>query len=208
MQTSSSSVLDAQVLDLAAILGLKGSRGGGGVGTRPWCWFGCLWRRLLASRHCTVRPPVGPNVSVMSTEPPDDLFCLNATGGRLSQRRAVARAVDQVHPDAHSMRGLPTPALTCERRCVHLQDNNHNDSCPFAVSFASFALCTIFGELLACGGAHWPLALEPSAMTSRHPHYCGHRHCRGHPPPPSYLPKLAGGGGGFGRRVGGGGGCA
>ena len=30
--------------------------------------------------------------------------------------------------------------------------------------------------LLACGGAYWPLALEPSAMTSRHPH------CRGHPP--------------------------
>ena len=39
-----------------------------------------------------------------------------------------------------------------------------------------------------CGGAYWPLALEPSAMTSRHPHYCGHLHycrhlhCRGHPP--------------------------
>ena len=30
--------------------------------------------------------------------------------------------------------------------------------------------------LLACGGAYWPLALEPSAMTSRPPH------CRGHPP--------------------------
>ena len=28
--------------------------------------------------------------------------------------------------------------------------------------------------LLACGGAYWPLALEPSAVTSRHPHYCGH----------------------------------
>ena len=28
--------------------------------------------------------------------------------------------------------------------------------------------------LLACGGAYWPLALEPSAMTSRHPYYCGH----------------------------------
>ena len=36
--------------------------------------------------------------------------------------------------------------------------------------------------LLACGGAYWPLALEPSAMTTRHPHYCGHPHCRGHPP--------------------------
>ena len=30
--------------------------------------------------------------------------------------------------------------------------------------------------LLGRGGAYWPLALEPSAMTSRHPH------CRGHPP--------------------------
>ena len=35
--------------------------------------------------------------------------------------------------------------------------------------------------LLACGGAYWPLALEPSAMTSRHPYYCGHLHCREHP---------------------------
>ena len=25
--------------------------------------------------------------------------------------------------------------------------------------------------LLACGGAYWPLAFEPSAMTSRHPYY-------------------------------------
>ena len=36
--------------------------------------------------------------------------------------------------------------------------------------------------LLACGGAYWPLAFEPSAMTSRHPYYYGHPHCRGHPP--------------------------
>ena len=36
--------------------------------------------------------------------------------------------------------------------------------------------------LFACGGANWPLTLEPSAMTSRHPYYCGHPHCRGHPP--------------------------
>ena len=45
--------------------------------------------------------------------------------GRLSQRRGVARAVDQVHPDAHSesMLGLPAPALTCTRGCVHQQDN-------------------------------------------------------------------------------------
>ena len=35
--------------------------------------------------------------------------------------------------------------------------------------------------LLACGGACWPLALEPSAMTSRHPYFCGHPHCCRHP---------------------------
>ena len=33
--------------------------------------------------------------------------------------------------------------------------------------------------LLACGGAYWPLAFEPSAMTSRHPYYYGH--------PPSWV---------------------
>ena len=26
-------------------------RGGGGI--RPWCWFACLWPRLLAFRHCS-----------------------------------------------------------------------------------------------------------------------------------------------------------
>ena len=45
--------------------------------------------------------------------------------------------------------------------------------------------------LLACGSAYWPLAFEPSAMTNRHPHYCGHPHCRGHPPGGT----VAGGGG-------------
>ena len=65
------------------------------------------------------------HVLVVSTEPLDDLSCLTTPRGRLSRRRAVARAVDQVHPDAHSesMLGLPTPALTCARRWVHLQDN-------------------------------------------------------------------------------------
>ena len=45
----------------------------------------------------------GPErVLVVSTEPPDDVSCLTTPGGRLSRRRAVARAVDQVHPDAPS----------------------------------------------------------------------------------------------------------
>ena len=30
--------------------------------------------------------------------------------------------------------------------------------------------------LLARGGAYWPLALEHSAIASRHPYYCGHPH--------------------------------
>ena len=51
--------------------------------------------------------------------------------------------------------------------------------------------------LSACGGAYWPLAPEPSAMTSRPPHYCGHPHGGGGgvrkmgskaPPPPLNLP--------------------
>ena len=65
-------------------------------------------------------------ILVVPTEPLDDLSCLTPVlRGRLSQRRAVARAVDQVHPDAHSesMLGLPTPALTWARWCVHLQDH-------------------------------------------------------------------------------------
>ena len=60
--------------------------------------------------------------------------------------------------------------------------------------------------LLACGGAYWPLAFEPSAMTSRHPH------CRGHPPSwvgiqnaTSAHSVLPGGGGGGDCKAGGGG---
>ena len=64
------------------------------------------------------------HVLVVSTEPRDDLSCLT-TPGWLSWRPAVACAVDQVHPDAHSesMLGLPTPALTCARWDVHLEDD-------------------------------------------------------------------------------------
>ena len=38
------------------------SVGGGGDERGPWYLFVCLWLRLLASRHCTSRPSVGPNV--------------------------------------------------------------------------------------------------------------------------------------------------
>ena len=68
----------------------------------------------------------GPErVLVVSTEPPDDLSCLTTPGVGRPGDGAVARAGDQVHPDApsESMWGLPTPALTCAHWDVHLQDN-------------------------------------------------------------------------------------
>ena len=45
---------------------------------------------------------------LMSTEPPDDLSCLTTPGVGRPGDGAVARAVDQGHPDAHSesMRGF------------------------------------------------------------------------------------------------------
>ena len=57
----------------------------------------------------------GPErVLVVSTEPPDDLSCLTTPGVGRPGDGAVARAVDQGHPDApsESIGGLPTPALT------------------------------------------------------------------------------------------------
>ena len=51
----------------------------------------------------------GPErVLVVSTEPPDDLSCSTTPGVGRPGDGAVARAVDQVHPDAHSksMRGF------------------------------------------------------------------------------------------------------
>ena len=51
----------------------------------------------------------GPErVLVVSTEPPDDLSCLTTPGVGRPGDGAVARAVDQGHPEAHSesMRGF------------------------------------------------------------------------------------------------------
>ena len=42
------------------------------------------------------------------------------------------------------------------------------------INLASDHLWVWWLALLACGGAYWPLAFESSAMTSRHPYYCGH----------------------------------
>ena len=44
-------------------------------------------------------------VLVVSTEPPDDLSCLTTPGVGRPRDGAVARAVDQVHPDAPSRGG-------------------------------------------------------------------------------------------------------
>ena len=100
-------------------------RGGGGG-----------WHKASVSDCLPLAAPIGlsplliltpcgsERLLVVSTEPLDDFSCLT-TPGWLSPRRAFARAVDQVHPDAHSesMLGLTTPALTCARWGVHLQDN-------------------------------------------------------------------------------------
>ena len=56
-----------------------------------------------------IRTLCGPErVLVTSTKPPDDLSCLTTPGVGRPGDGAVARAVDQVHPDAHSvsMRGF------------------------------------------------------------------------------------------------------
>ena len=57
--------------------------------------------------------------------------------------------------------------------------------------------------LLACGGAYWPLAFEPSAMTSRHLHYCGHPPALGGGGSRMHLlPMASSPGGGGGGRIG------
>ena len=55
----------------------------------------------------------GPeHVLVVSTEPPDDLSCLTTPGVGCPGDGAVARAVDRVHPEAHSesVRGFADPS--------------------------------------------------------------------------------------------------
>ena len=98
-------------------------RGGGGLaqglGIRLFAFGGAHWP--LATAHSDplwVRTCFGWVNGAL-----DDLSCLTTPG--VGCPVAVARAIDRVHPDAHSesMSGLPTPALTCARWGVHLQDN-------------------------------------------------------------------------------------
>ena len=107
---------------------IEGARGGrgGGLGTRPWDSVVCLWRRLLASRHCSSRPSVGPNVFwLCQRSPPDDLSCLTTPGvGRPGDgllRVPLTRGILMHTPSPCG--GLLTPAPACVRWCVHLRDN-------------------------------------------------------------------------------------
>ena len=78
--------------------------GGGGQG------LGCV--PLAAPMGLSpplIRTLCGPERAlVVSTEPPDDLSCLTTAGVGRPGDRAVARAVDQGHPDApsESVRGF------------------------------------------------------------------------------------------------------
>ena len=81
---------------------------------------GGVWHKASASDCLPLAAPIGlsplliltlcgpERVLVVSTEPPDDLSCLTTPGVGRPRDGAVARAVDQVHPDAHSesMRGF------------------------------------------------------------------------------------------------------
>ena len=76
--------------------------------------------------------PCGPErVLVVSMEPLDDLSCLTTLGVGRPGDGAVARAVDQGHPDAHSesVRGL-VRAGVCICGIISLTGayNNHNES--------------------------------------------------------------------------------
>ena len=67
----------------------------------------------------------GPErVLVVSTEPPDNLSCLTTPGVGRPGDGAVARAVDQGHPDAHSesMRGFANSSTDLGGG-VRLRDN-------------------------------------------------------------------------------------
>ena len=56
---------------------------GWGVGMRPWCWFACLWRRVLPVHILTLCE--SDHVLVVSTEPLDDLSCLTTPGSAVPE---------------------------------------------------------------------------------------------------------------------------
>ena len=87
-----------------------------GVTQRSSAWArGRGWHEAMMLVHLPLAAPTGlsplhiptlcgsERVLVVSTEPPDDLSCLTTPGVGGPGDGAVARAVDQVHPDAHSV---------------------------------------------------------------------------------------------------------
>ena len=99
--------------------------GGGGVGTRPRYSLVCLWRRLLASRLLILTVCGSERVFVVSREPPDDLSRLTTPGvGCPGDGLLPVPLTGRIPMHTPSpCGGLPTPALTCARWGVHLQDN-------------------------------------------------------------------------------------
>ena len=83
---------------------------GGGGGWHRASGSGCLpLAAPIGLSPLLIRTLCGPErVLVVSTEPPDDLSCLTTPGVGCPGDGAVARAVDQGHPGAHSesMRGF------------------------------------------------------------------------------------------------------
>ena len=76
-------------------------------------WGGGVWHKASVSDCVPLAAPVGlsplliltlcgpERVLVVSTEPPDDLSCLTTPGVGRPGDGAMARAVDQGHPDVH-----------------------------------------------------------------------------------------------------------
>ena len=79
-----------------------------------------VWHKASVSDWLPLAAPIGlspppiltlcgsERVLVVSMEPPDDLSCLTTPGVGRHRDGAVARAIDQGHPEAHSesMRGF------------------------------------------------------------------------------------------------------
>ena len=101
--------------------GCVGGVGGWGQRKGQSAEGGGIWHKASVSICVPLAAPIGlsplliltlcgpDRVLVVSTEPPDDLSCLTTPGVGRPGDGAVARAVDQGHPDAHSegaLRGL------------------------------------------------------------------------------------------------------
>ena len=106
--------------------GLARGRGGGGVGHKASV-SGCLpLAAPIGLSPLLILTLCGPErVLVVSTEPPDDLSCLTTPGvGRPGDGLLpvpLTRGIS-MHPPS-PCGGLPTPAPTCARWGVHLQDH-------------------------------------------------------------------------------------